>query len=126
MGNLCETLLRDLPPAAPLTLGLWTTAATAARTLLDAGSGEALVLDAGRPLGVVTTRGLTRVLVQAPEKAAHLAVRDLMEPVAVTPDGDFLPAAVRHLLAAPSRRLAVVDATGKAESRRPEIGRAHV
>jgi PAS domain S-box-containing protein len=114
MGNLCETLLRDLPPAAPLTLGLWTTAATAARTLLDAGSGEALVLDAGRPLGVVTTRGLTRVLVQAPEKAAHLSVRDLMEPVAVTPDGDALPAAVRHLLAAPSRRLAVVDATGKA------------
>ena len=114
MGNLCETLLRDLPPAPPLTLGLWTTAAAAARALLDAGSGEALVLDAGRPLGVVTTRGLTRVLVQDTAKAAHLSVRDLMEPVAVTPETDFLPAAVRHLLAAPSRRLAVVDATGRA------------
>ncbi len=114
MPNLCEARLRDLPPATPLTLGLWTTAAQAARALLDAGAGEALVLDAGRPLGVVTTRGLARVLVQEAGQAGHLAVRDLMDPVAVTPELDFLPAALRHLLTAPSRRLAVVDATGRA------------
>ena len=67
MAKLHETPLRDLPPASPLTLGLWTTAAQAARTLLGAGVGEALVLDGGRPLGVVTTRGLARVLCQEPE-----------------------------------------------------------
>ncbi|EFL50092.1 multi-sensor hybrid histidine kinase [Solidesulfovibrio fructosivorans JJ]] len=114
MANLCETPLRDLPPATPLTFGLWTSAGQAARTLLDAGAGEALVLDGGRPLGVVTTRGLARVLVQTPDTAAHLAVRDLMDPVAVSLDTDYLPAALRHLLAAPSRRLAVVDAKGRA------------
>ncbi|MHC1790080.1 PAS domain-containing protein [Solidesulfovibrio sp.] len=114
MGKLHETPLRDLPPAAPHTLGLWTTAAQAARTLLEAGVGEALVLDGGRPLGVVTTRGLARVLTHEAGQAAHLAVRDVMDPVAVSPETDFLPAALRHLLAAPSRRLAVVDATGRA------------
>jgi len=114
MATLHETSLRELPPATPLTLGLWTTAAQAAHTLLEAGAGEALVLDGGRPLGVVTTRGLARVLIQNTDQAEHLAVRDLMAPVAVSPDTDFLPAALRHLLAAPSRRLAVVDATGRA------------
>jgi PAS domain S-box-containing protein len=114
MADLCETPLRDLPPATPVTLGLWTSAEQAARALLDAGAGEALVLDGGRPLGVVTTRGLTRVLAQDPGRAAHLAVRDLMDPVAVSPDSDFLPAALRHLLATPSRRVAVVDAKGRA------------
>ncbi len=114
MTKLCETPLRDLPPASPLTLGLWTTAAKAAAILLEAGTGEALVLDGGRPLGVVTTRGLCRVLAQGLERAAQLAVRDVMDPVAVAPDGDWLPAALRHLLAAPSRRLAVVDTRGQA------------
>jgi PAS domain S-box-containing protein len=114
MANLFETPLRDLLSAAPLTLGLWTTAAAAAQTLLDAGAGEALVLDAGRPLGVVTTRGLARVLVREPGKAVHLAAGDLMDPVAVSPETDRLVSALRHMLAAPSRRLAVVDATGKA------------
>ncbi|KHK00836.1 PAS domain-containing protein [Desulfovibrio sp. TomC] len=114
MAKLHETPLRDLPPASPLTLGLWTTAAQAARTLLGAGVGEALVLDGGRPLGVVTTRGLARVLCQDAVQASHLAVRDVMDPVAVSPESDYLPAALRHLLAAPSRRLAVVDATGRA------------
>jgi PAS domain S-box-containing protein len=114
MAKLHETPLRDLPPASPLTLGLWTTAAQAARTLLGAGVGEALVLDGGRPLGVVTTRGLARVLSQDAGQATHLAVRDVMDPVAVSPESDYLPAALRHLLAAPSRRLAVVDATGRA------------
>jgi|GEM_PF-1349485 len=114
MARLYEISLRDLPPAPPLTLGLWTTAAEAARTLLAAGAGEALVLDGGRPLGVVSTRGLARVLIQGPGQAAHLAARDVMDPVAVSPDTDPLPAALRHMLAAPSRRLAVVDATGRA------------
>jgi PAS domain S-box-containing protein len=114
MAKLHETPLRDLPPASPITLGQWTTAAQAARTLLGAGAGEGLVLDGGRPLGVVTTRGLARVLTHNIVQAAHLAVRDIMDPVAVSPEGDFLPAALRHLLAAPSRRLAVVDATGRA------------
>ncbi|WP_428566320.1 MAG: PAS domain-containing protein [Solidesulfovibrio sp. DCME] len=114
MANLHETPLRDLLPAAPLLFGLWTTAATAARMLLDAGAGEGLVLDGGRPQGVVTTRGLTRVLARDQNRAAHLAARDVMDPVAVSPEGDCLPAALRHMLAAPSRRLAVVDATGKA------------
>ena len=114
MAKLHETPLRDLPPATPLTLGLWTTAAQAAEALLGAGVGEALVLDGGRPLGVVTTRGLARVLCRNAAQAVHLAVRDVMDPVAVSPESDFLPAALRHLLAAPSRRLAVVDATGRA------------
>ena len=114
MAKLHETPLRDLPPATPLTLGPWTTAAQAARALIDAGSGEALVLDGGRPLGVVSTRGLARVLIQDPAQAAHLAVRDVMDPVAVSQDTDFLPAALRHMLATPSRRLAVVGATGRA------------
>ncbi|MYL81618.1 PAS domain-containing protein [Desulfovibrio aerotolerans] len=114
MAKLHETPLRDLPPATLLTLGLWTTAAQAAEALLGAGVGEALVLDGGRPLGVVTTRGLARVLCRNPVQATHLAVRDVMDPVAVSPASDFLPAALRHLLAAPSRRLAVVDATGRA------------
>ena len=35
-----------------------------------------------------------------------------MEPVAVAGDSEFFPAALGHLLAAPSRRLAVVDAKG--------------
>ncbi|MHC1713814.1 MAG: PAS domain-containing protein [Solidesulfovibrio sp.] len=114
MARPCETPLRDLPPSTPLTLGLWTTASQAAKTLLEAGCGEALVLDAGRPLGVVTTRGLARVLAVHGADMAHLAVRDFMDPVAVSPQTDRLPAAVRHLLAAPSRRLAVVDARGQA------------
>jgi PAS domain S-box-containing protein len=114
MAKLSETPLRDLPPVTPLTLGLWTTAAQAARILLDAGTGEALVLDGGRPLGVVTTRGLARVMATGVGSAAHLAVRDVMDPVAVSPDADMLPAALRHMLAAPSRRLAVVDAMGHA------------
>ncbi|MFP5259585.1 MAG: PAS domain-containing protein [Acidobacteriota bacterium] len=114
MAKLHETPLRDLPPATLLTLGLWTTAAQAAEMLLGAGVGEGLVLDGGRPLGVVTTRGLARVLCHNAVQASHLAVRDVMDPVAVSPVSDFLPAAVRHLLAAPSRRLAVVDATGRA------------
>ncbi|EKO40536.1 MAG: PAS domain S-box [Solidesulfovibrio magneticus str. Maddingley MBC34] len=114
MAKLHETPLRDLPPASPITLGLWTTAAQAARTLLGAGAGEALVLDGGRPLGVVTTRGLSKVLTHNIVQAAHLAVRDVMDPVAVSPESDYLPGALRHLLAAPSRRLAVVDAAGRA------------
>ncbi len=114
MAKLHETPLRDLPPAAPITLGLWTTAAQAARTLLGAGAGEALVLDGGRPLGVVTTRGLSKVLTHNIVQAAHLAVRDVMDPVAVSPESDYLPGALRHLLAAPSRRLAVVDSAGRA------------
>ncbi|MEL7640887.1 MAG: PAS domain-containing protein [Solidesulfovibrio sp.] len=114
MANLHETPLRDLLPAAPLMFGMWTTAAMAARVLLDAGAGEGLVLDGGRPQGVVTTRGLIRVLLRDQSRAAHLAARDIMDPVAVSPEADYLPAALRHMLAAPSRRLAVVDATGKA------------
>jgi PAS domain S-box-containing protein len=114
MATLRETRLRDLPPATPLTLGLWTTAVQAADILCTAGAAEALVLDGGRPLGVVTARGILRVLVRDPDKAAHLAVRDFMDPVAVSQETDALPAALRHLLAAPSRRLAVVDATGRA------------
>ena len=50
MADLCETPLRDLPPATPVTLGLWTSAEQAARALLDAGAGEALVLDGGSTL----------------------------------------------------------------------------
>jgi PAS domain S-box-containing protein len=114
MVGVFQTLLRDLPPARPLALGLWTTAAVAAKTLLEAGCGEALVLDDDRPLGVVTTRGLARLLARHRDEAPHLAVRDVMDPVAVAAKEDFLPAALRHLLAAPSRRLAVVDAKGRA------------
>ncbi len=117
MSHCCDTRLRDLPPASPtslLTFGQWATAAQVAGLLRDAAVGQALVLDGGRPLGVVTARGLVRILDQDPDKAAHLAVRDCMDPVAVSPDTDLLPAALRHLLAAPSRRLAVVDATGRA------------
>jgi len=112
MASLSETPLRDLPPTRPLTLGLWTTAAAAARTLLEAQASEGLVLDGGRPLGVITSRGLSRLLARHAEQTTHLAVRDIMDPVAVAPDAELLPAALRHVLAAPSRRLAVVDVKG--------------
>ena len=114
MASLLQLPLRDLPPASPLTLGLWTTAANAARTLLESGAGEGLVLDGGLPLGVVTPRGLARVLAGHLDLAPHLAVRDVMDPVAVSPDSECLPAALRHLLATPSRRMAVVGAKGQA------------
>lgn len=113
-ANLYQISLGDLPPARPLSLGLWATAASAARTLLEAGVGEALVLDDGRPLGVVTTRGLARVLARHMDQAPHFAVRDVMAPVAVSPEGAFLATALRHMLATPARRLAVVDAKGLA------------
>jgi len=113
-ASLHRISVSELPPARPLSLGLWTTAACAAKTLLEAGAGEALVLDDGRPLGVVTTRGLSRVLSSHMDQAPHFAVRDVMEPVAVSPDTAFLPTALRHMLASPARRLAVVDARGLA------------
>ncbi len=116
MVSLWETPVRDLLPFGPaLTLGLWSTAAQAARTLLDAEAGEALVLDHGRPLGVVTTRGLARVLAAHGRQTPHLAVQDVMNPVAVSQDTAPLAEALRHLLAAPARRLAVVDAQGRAK-----------
>ena len=77
-ASLHRISVSELPPARPLSLGLWTTAACAARTLLEAGAGEALVLDDGRPLGVVTTRGLSRVLASHMDQAPHFAVRDVM------------------------------------------------
>ena len=114
MASLCQTPLRDLPSPRPLILGLWTTAASAARALVESDASEGLVLDGGRPLGVITSRGLSRILGRHMEQAPHLAVRDIMDPVAVAPDTEYLPTALQHLLATPSRRLAVVDAKGMA------------
>ena len=75
-----------------------------------------------RPLSIkINARhalNIRRNIIVATAKAfqPHLFIVDKapMDPVAVAPDTEYLPTALQHLLATPSRRLAVVDAKGMA------------
>jgi CBS domain-containing protein len=87
-----------------------TTCASAARRMRDAEVGSVIVVEGGRPLGIVTDRDLVVRVIASGGDAEKLTVRDVMSPkpifVAQTRDVAYVLELMRDMAV---RRIPVVD-----------------
>jgi CBS domain-containing protein len=103
----------DVMTAGPRTCSPFSTAVEAALLFRDGDCGVLPVVDAGKPVGVLTDRDLALALPQYEGRLPAVPVSELMskDPVTVRAD-DTLQTAVDRLSAEGVRRLLVVGADG--------------
>lgn len=107
-------MLRELCTKPVVTIGPDAPVRDAARLMRDKNVGAVVVVNTGKPLGIITDRDITVAVVAADDDPGTVTVRDVMhrDPTVIHEDKGLFDA-VKTFASSGVRRLPVVGKTGK-------------